>query len=95
MSRRAGRRASLINALEEMASLAGVRREAPLAASLWGAAEKAREVTGIALPPGDLVLHEPPPVLGPFPVRGKGVGRSSGQGAGDVARRSRRLRFLK
>jgi DNA-binding CsgD family transcriptional regulator len=59
MSRRTGRRASLINALEGMASLAGARREAPLAARLWGAAEKAREVTGIALPPGDRALHEP------------------------------------
>jgi DNA-binding NarL/FixJ family response regulator len=26
---------------------------------LWGAAEAAREATGIALPPGDLALHEP------------------------------------
>ena len=59
MSRRAGRKASIINALEGMASLAGARREAPLAARLWGAAEKAREVTGIALPPGDRALHEP------------------------------------
>jgi predicted ATPase/DNA-binding SARP family transcriptional activator/DNA-binding CsgD family transcriptional regulator len=59
MSRRAGRKASIINALEGMASLAGVRGEAPLAARLWGAAEKAREVTGIALPPGDRTLHEP------------------------------------
>jgi predicted ATPase/DNA-binding SARP family transcriptional activator/DNA-binding CsgD family transcriptional regulator len=59
MSRRTDRRASLINALEGMASLAGARREAPLAARLWGAAEKAREVTRIALPPGDRALHEP------------------------------------
>ena len=59
MSRRAGRKASIINALEGMASLAGARREAPLAARLWGAAEKAREVTGIALPPGERALHEP------------------------------------
>jgi predicted ATPase/DNA-binding SARP family transcriptional activator/DNA-binding CsgD family transcriptional regulator len=59
MSRRVGRKASLVNALEGMASLAGARREAPLAARLWGAAEKAREVTGIALPPGDRALHEP------------------------------------
>ena len=58
MSRRAGRKASLINALEGMASLAGARGEAPLAARLWGAAEQAREVTGIALPPGDRALHE-------------------------------------
>jgi predicted ATPase/DNA-binding CsgD family transcriptional regulator len=59
MSRRAGRKASIINALEGMASLAGAREEAPLAAKLWGAAEKAREVTGIALPPGERALHEP------------------------------------
>jgi predicted ATPase/DNA-binding SARP family transcriptional activator/DNA-binding CsgD family transcriptional regulator len=59
MSQRAGRKASLINALEGMASLVGARGEAPLAARLWGAAERAREVTGIALPPGDRALHEP------------------------------------
>jgi predicted ATPase/DNA-binding SARP family transcriptional activator/DNA-binding CsgD family transcriptional regulator len=59
MSQRAGRKASLINALEGMASLAGARGEGPLAARLWGAAEKAREVTGIALPPADRALHEP------------------------------------
>jgi DNA-binding CsgD family transcriptional regulator/tetratricopeptide (TPR) repeat protein len=59
MSQRAGRKESLINALEGMASLAGARGEAPLAARLWGAAERAREVTGIALPPGDRALHEP------------------------------------
>jgi predicted ATPase/DNA-binding SARP family transcriptional activator/DNA-binding CsgD family transcriptional regulator len=59
ISQRAGRRASLINSLEGMASLAGVRGEAPLAARLWGAAETAREATGIALPPGDRALHEP------------------------------------
>ena len=59
MSQKAGRRASLVNALEGMASLASVRGEALLAARLWGAAEKAREMTGIALPPGDRDLHEP------------------------------------
>jgi predicted ATPase/DNA-binding CsgD family transcriptional regulator len=59
LSQSAGRRASLINALEGMASLAGVRGKAPLAARLWGAAEAAREATGIALPPGDRALHEP------------------------------------
>jgi DNA-binding CsgD family transcriptional regulator len=59
VSREAGNKPSAINALEGMASLAGARREAPLAARLWGAAEKAREVTGIALPPGERALHEP------------------------------------
>jgi predicted ATPase/DNA-binding CsgD family transcriptional regulator/Tfp pilus assembly protein PilF len=59
MSQSAGTKASLINALEGMASLAGAREEDPLAARLWGAADAAREVTGIALPPGDRALHEP------------------------------------
>src|SRR5215210_7492359 len=59
ISQRAGTKASLINAPEGMASLASVRGEAPLAARLWGAAEAAREATGIALPPGDRALHEP------------------------------------
>jgi predicted ATPase/DNA-binding CsgD family transcriptional regulator/Tfp pilus assembly protein PilF len=59
MSQRAGRKASLINALEGIASLAGTLGEAPQAARLWGAAEAARESTGIALPPGEWALHEP------------------------------------
>jgi predicted ATPase/DNA-binding SARP family transcriptional activator/DNA-binding CsgD family transcriptional regulator len=54
-----GVKASIINALEGMASLAGARGEATRAAHLWGVAEAAREVTGIALPPGEQELHEP------------------------------------
>jgi non-specific serine/threonine protein kinase len=53
-----GVKASIINALEGMASLAGARGEATRAAHLWGVAEAAREVTGIALPPGEQELHE-------------------------------------
>jgi len=55
----AGRNPSVINALEGMASLAAARGEDIRAAHLWGAAEAAREVTGIALPPGDRALHQP------------------------------------
>jgi DNA-binding CsgD family transcriptional regulator len=50
---------SVINTLEGMASLAGDQGDTTRAAHLWGAAEAAREVTGIALPPGDWALHEP------------------------------------
>jgi len=59
MSQRSGRKASLINALEGMASLASARKEAQQTARLWGSAEAAREATGIALPPGEWALHEP------------------------------------
>jgi DNA-binding CsgD family transcriptional regulator len=52
-------KASIINALEGIASLTAVLGGATRAAHLWGAAEAAREVTGIALPPGERVLHEP------------------------------------
>jgi predicted ATPase/DNA-binding SARP family transcriptional activator/DNA-binding CsgD family transcriptional regulator len=55
----AGRNPSVINALEGMASLAAARGEDIRAAHLWGAAEAAREVTDIALPPGDRALHQP------------------------------------
>jgi predicted ATPase/DNA-binding SARP family transcriptional activator/DNA-binding CsgD family transcriptional regulator len=58
-SQHAGRNPSVINALEGMASLAAALGEDIRAAHLWGAAEAAREVTGIALPPGDRALHEP------------------------------------
>jgi DNA-binding CsgD family transcriptional regulator len=53
------RKQQLIEVLEAMASLAGAIREATRAACLWGAAEAAREVTKIALPPGERALHEP------------------------------------
>ena len=59
VSQPAGRKASLLNALEGMASLATARETDTLAARLWGAAEAGREATGIALPPGDRALHEP------------------------------------
>jgi DNA-binding CsgD family transcriptional regulator len=42
-----------------MAGLAGAVRKDIRAARLWGAAEAAREVTGVALPPPERTLHEP------------------------------------
>ena len=54
-----GIKASAINAMEGMVTLAGAMGEATRAAHLWGAAEALREVTGIALPPGERALHEP------------------------------------
>jgi predicted ATPase/DNA-binding SARP family transcriptional activator/DNA-binding CsgD family transcriptional regulator len=54
-----GIKASVINTLEGMASLAGALEEDIRAARLWGAAEAAREVTGIALPPPERALHKP------------------------------------
>jgi predicted ATPase/DNA-binding SARP family transcriptional activator/DNA-binding CsgD family transcriptional regulator len=59
MSQHAGRNPSVINALEGMADLAAALEEDVRAAHLWGAAEAAREATGIALPPGDRAMHEP------------------------------------
>jgi predicted ATPase/DNA-binding SARP family transcriptional activator/DNA-binding CsgD family transcriptional regulator len=59
MSRNAGRKPTVINTLEGMASLAGALGEAIRAARLWGAAEAARDATDIALPPGEWALHEP------------------------------------
>ena len=59
MSQDVGQKPTIINTLEGMASLAGALREATRAAHLWGAAEAAREATGIALPPGDRALHGP------------------------------------
>jgi predicted ATPase/DNA-binding SARP family transcriptional activator/DNA-binding CsgD family transcriptional regulator len=54
-----GVKASVINALEAMATLAGTLGEASRVAHLWGAAQAAREITSIALPPGERALHEP------------------------------------
>ena len=59
VSQEAGVKSSSINALEGMASLAAALGETTRAARLWGAAEIAREVTGIALPPPERGLHEP------------------------------------
>jgi non-specific serine/threonine protein kinase len=59
MSQDAGRKPTVINALEGMASLAGALGEDTRAARLWGAAEALREVTDIALPPGEQALHGP------------------------------------
>ena len=59
VSRQAGTKPSVINTLEGMAGLAGAVKEDIRAARLWGAAEAAREVTGVALPPPERTLHEP------------------------------------
>jgi non-specific serine/threonine protein kinase len=59
VSKKAGKKPTVINALMGMASLAGSLGEANRAARLWGAAQAAREATGIALPPGERALHEP------------------------------------
>jgi DNA-binding CsgD family transcriptional regulator len=59
MSQNAGRKATVINCLEAISSLAVVLGEPARAARLWGAAEAARDVTGIALPPPERALHEP------------------------------------
>jgi predicted ATPase/DNA-binding SARP family transcriptional activator/DNA-binding CsgD family transcriptional regulator len=58
-SQNSERKSTIINALEGMASVAGALGKVTRAAHLWGAAEASREVTGIALPPGDRALHEP------------------------------------
>jgi DNA-binding CsgD family transcriptional regulator len=58
LSQQAGTKPSVINTLEGMAGLAGAVREDIRAARLWGAAEAAREVTGVALPPPERSLHE-------------------------------------
>jgi predicted ATPase/DNA-binding SARP family transcriptional activator/DNA-binding CsgD family transcriptional regulator len=54
-----GVKPQVIESLEGMASLAGVLGKDARAAHLWGAAEMAREVTGIALSSGERSLHEP------------------------------------
>jgi tetratricopeptide (TPR) repeat protein len=59
MSQHAGRKLQVIDTLEGKASLAGAWGEDTRAAHLWGAAEAAREVTGIALSAGERALHEP------------------------------------
>jgi DNA-binding CsgD family transcriptional regulator/tetratricopeptide (TPR) repeat protein len=59
-----GEKPLIIDTLEGMASLAGATGEDSRAALLWGAAEAARQVTGIALlSPGERALHEPYLVL--------------------------------
>jgi len=59
MGQNRGRKASVINSLEAMASLSGVLGEPTRSARLWGTAEAAREATAIVLPPGERTLHEP------------------------------------
>jgi non-specific serine/threonine protein kinase len=54
-----GRKPQVIDILEGMASLAEALGDATRAGHLWGAAETAREVTGIPLTPGERALHEP------------------------------------
>jgi DNA-binding CsgD family transcriptional regulator/tetratricopeptide (TPR) repeat protein len=59
IGRRAGRRPQIIDTLEGMAGLAGATGDATRAARLCGAAEAAREATGIALSRGERAMHEP------------------------------------
>jgi predicted ATPase/DNA-binding SARP family transcriptional activator/DNA-binding CsgD family transcriptional regulator len=60
MSQDMGRTPQVIEALEGMASLAGAMGKATRAARMWGAAEAARQATGIsAFTPEELALHEP------------------------------------
>jgi predicted ATPase/DNA-binding SARP family transcriptional activator/DNA-binding CsgD family transcriptional regulator len=55
-----GRTPQVLETLEGMASLAGAMGEATRAARLWGAAEAAREVTGInTFTPDEWTMHEP------------------------------------
>jgi len=54
-----GAKPQVIESLEGMASISGALRKDTRAAHLWGAAEMAREVTGIALSSGERSLHEP------------------------------------
>jgi DNA-binding CsgD family transcriptional regulator len=60
MSQDMGRTPQVIEVLEGMASLAGAMGKAARAVRLWGAAEAAREATGIlAFTPDEWALHEP------------------------------------
>jgi predicted ATPase/DNA-binding SARP family transcriptional activator/DNA-binding CsgD family transcriptional regulator len=59
VSQKADRKPSVINALEGMASLAGGLEESTRAARLRGAADAARQETGIPLPTIDRALHRP------------------------------------
>ena len=59
LSRSMGATPQIIEALEGMASLAESLGDDARAARLWGAAETAREATGIALPAAERTLHEP------------------------------------
>ncbi len=54
-----GIKASIMNALEGMASLAGAEGDPTRAVHLWGAAQASREVTNIVLSPVERTLHEP------------------------------------
>jgi non-specific serine/threonine protein kinase len=54
-----GRQPQVVEALEGMASLAGALEKDTRTAHLWGAAAAARQVTDIALAPGERELHEP------------------------------------
>ncbi len=59
MSQDMGRKPQVLESLEGMASLAVALGKDARSARLWGAAEAARGVTGIALSPGERGLHEP------------------------------------
>jgi DNA-binding CsgD family transcriptional regulator len=59
MSQDTGMKLNVIEALEGMASLTRAQGKTTRTARLWGAAEAARTVIGIALPPDEQRLHEP------------------------------------
>jgi non-specific serine/threonine protein kinase len=59
MSQTSGQKPQAIDALEGMASLVAITGAASRAARLWGAAEVAREATGISLSPSERAMHEP------------------------------------
>jgi predicted ATPase/DNA-binding SARP family transcriptional activator/DNA-binding CsgD family transcriptional regulator len=59
MSQNVGMKPQVVESLEGMAGLAGALGEATRAAHLWGAAQAEREISGIALSPGERALHEP------------------------------------
>jgi DNA-binding CsgD family transcriptional regulator len=59
VSQNLGAKPFFIDALEGMASLAAALEDSIRAAHLWGAAQTPRELTSIALSPGERALHEP------------------------------------
>lgn len=79
-SQEAGSKPSSINAVEGMAGLTGALGRDARAARLWGAAEAAREATGIALPPGDRALHEPYLAAARGRIGGVGWARARAEG---------------
>ena len=80
--------------LEGTAGLAGAVKEDIRAARLWGAAEAAREVTGVALLIPRAGAARAPPGCSAFP-EGETTWEEAGRGTIHVARSSRRARLLR